>query len=124
MTSKDLIANAKTLSVGATFHRCALQVNPQHYSATFRGKDTGSDASAHAKAIVDKAAEADVSVLAITDHNDVSGVPAFQDAGQQRGIHIFPALSCRLARASTSCASTLRTPTRRCPDASWGNLEF
>ena len=90
MTSKDLITNAKALSVGATFHRCALQVNPQHYSATFRGKDTGSDASAHAKAIVDKAAEADVSVLAITDHNDVSGVPAFQDAGQQRGIHIFP----------------------------------
>ena len=95
MTSKDLIANAKAanakaLSVGAIFHRCALQVNPHHYSATFRGKDTGSDASAHAKAIVDKAAEADVAVLAITDHNDVSGVPAFQDAGQQRGIHIFP----------------------------------
>ena len=90
MASKDPIANAKSLSTGAIFHKCALQVNPHHYSATFRGKGIDGDASAHAKAIVDKAAEINVSVLAITDHNDVSGVPAFRDAAQQLGIHIFP----------------------------------
>lgn len=86
VASKDPIANAKSLSVGAIFHKCALQVNPHHYNATFRGKGIDGDASAYAKAIVDKAAEIGVSVLAITDHNDVSGVPAFRDAAQQQGI--------------------------------------
>lgn len=90
MTSKDPIAKAKALPVGAVFHRCALQVNPHHYGATFRGKSAGGDAGAHAAAIVEKAAEIGVSVLAITDHNNVSGVPAFRTAAADRGIHIFP----------------------------------
>jgi DNA repair ATPase RecN len=75
---------------GADFFRCALQVNPHHYAQTFRGKPGSGDAAAHAKAIVDKAAAIGVSVLAITDHNDVSGVPAFRSAAVDRGIHVFP----------------------------------
>lgn len=90
MTSKDPIAKARALPAGAVFHRCALQVNPHHYGATFRGESTAGDASTHAKAIVDKAAAIGVSVLAITDHNDVSGVPAFRSAAADRGIHVFP----------------------------------
>ncbi len=90
MTSKDSIAKAKTLPAGAVFHRCALQVNPHHYGATFRGKGAGGDASSHAKAIVEKAAELGVSVLAITDHNDVSGVTEFRSVAAARGIHVFP----------------------------------
>jgi DNA repair ATPase RecN len=65
-------------------------VNPHHYGATFRGNPSGGDSRAHAQAIVDKAVEIDVSVLAITDHNDVGGVPAFRDAAGERGIHVFP----------------------------------
>ena len=90
MTSKDPIAKARALPAGAVFHRCALQVNPHHYAGTFRGKPASGDAAAHAKAIVDKAAAIGVSVLAITDHNDVSGVPAFRSAAADRGIHVFP----------------------------------
>jgi len=90
VTSKDPIARAVTLPGGAVFHRCALQVNPHHYGATFRGKGAAGDASAHAKAIVEKAAEIGISVLAITDHNDVSGVPAFRDAAAGCGIQVFP----------------------------------
>lgn len=90
MTFKDPIAKARALPAGAVFHRCALQVNPHHYGATFRGGSAAGDASTHAKAIVDKAAEIGVSVLAITDHNDVNGVPAFRSAATARGIHIFP----------------------------------
>lgn len=90
MNSKDPIAKALTLPAGAVFHRCALQVNPQSYGNKFRGKPSGGDASAYAQAIVDKAAEIGVSVLAITDHNDVSGVPAFRSAAADRGIHVFP----------------------------------
>jgi DNA repair ATPase RecN len=90
VTSKDPIAKAKALPAGAVFHRCALQVNPHDYAANFRGKAAGGDAVTHAKAIVEKAAEIGVSVLAITDHNDVSGVPAFRSAAEVSGIHVFP----------------------------------
>lgn len=90
MNSNDPIAKARTLPAGAVFHQCALQVNPHHYGGTFRGKPSGGDARAHAQAIVDKAIAVRVSVLAITDHNDVSGVPAFRDAAGERGIHVFP----------------------------------
>ena len=90
MTSKDPIAKAMALPAGAVFHRCALQVNPHHYAGTFRGKPASGDAAAHAKAIVEQAAAIRVSVLAITDHNDVSGVPAFRSAAADRGIHVFP----------------------------------
>jgi len=90
VNSKDPIAKALTLPAGAVFHRCALQVNPHSYGNTFRGKPSDGDARAHAQAIVDKAAEIGVSVLVITDHNDVSGVPAFRNAAENRDIRVFP----------------------------------
>ena len=90
MTSTDPIARALILPAGAVFHRCALQVNPHHYGATFRGQAAGGDENTHAADIVEKALEVDVSVLAITDHNDVSGVPAFRSAAAGRDLHIFP----------------------------------
>ena len=90
MTRDDGTTKSLILPAGAIFHRCALQVNPHHYGATFRGTPAPGDASAHAQAIIDKAASLGVSVLAITDHNDVSGVPAFRAAAENRGIHIFP----------------------------------
>ena len=78
MTNDDPIARALTLQAGAVFHRCALQVNPHHYGGTFRGQDATGDATTHAQAIFDTAVALGISVLAITDHNDVSGVPAFR----------------------------------------------
>ncbi len=83
-------STTKTLPAGAVFHRCALQVNPHHYSSTFRGQEVEGDPQAYAEAIVAKATEIGVSVLAITDHNSVSGVPAFRDAAAGTGITIFP----------------------------------
>ena len=90
MNSNDPIPKARTLPAGAVFHRCALQVNSPAYRGTFRGKPSGGDARAHAQSIVDKAVDIGVTVLVITDHNDVSGVPAFRDAAAERGIHVFP----------------------------------
>ena len=75
---------------GAEFHRCALQVNPHHYNETFRGKEAANDAGSHANAIVAKADEIGVSALAITDHNNVSGVEAFRNAATGYRITIFP----------------------------------
>ncbi len=75
---------------GAVFYRCALQVNPHHYSGTYRGKKNDGDAVQHAQAIVAKAAELGITVLAVTDHNDVSDVPHFRAAAEGRGVHVFP----------------------------------
>jgi DNA repair ATPase RecN len=90
VNSKDPIAKALALPAGAVFHRCALQLNPHSYGNTFRGKPSHGDARAHSQAIIDKAAEMGISVLAVTDHNDVSGVPAFRNAAENRDIHVFP----------------------------------
>jgi len=77
-------------SPGAVFHRCALQVNPHHYAETYRGQATSGDAATYAREIVAKAVELGISVLAITDHNDVASVPAFRAAAEGTGVHIFP----------------------------------
>ena len=75
---------------GARFYRCALQVNPHHYGQTFRGQDSDGDAISHAQAIVDRAVELDIEVLAVTDHNSVSSIAAFRSAARGRDVHIFP----------------------------------
>ena len=81
---------ARTLPAGAVFHRCALQVNPHHYGGTFRGQAATGDVDTHARAIVNKALALGISVLAVTDHNDVSGVPAFRAAAAGHALHVFP----------------------------------
>ena len=75
---------------GAQFHRCALQVNPHHYSDTFRGQSNDGNSAEYARAIIEKAFSIGVSALAITDHNSVEDVPMFQEAAKPYGIHIFP----------------------------------
>ena len=79
------------VQAGAKFHKCALQVNPAHYGTTYRGQgpNIGDDVD-YSVALVDKADELGIRVLAVTDHNDVSGVGAIQAAAEERGIFVFP----------------------------------
>ena len=84
MNSSGCSEKSSKIPRGAEFHLCALQVNPHHYNETFRGKETAGDVESHAKAIVAKAVEIGVSVLAITDHNNVSGVEAFRTWSKER----------------------------------------
>ena len=86
----DVNGVARPPSSGARFLKCALQVNPHHYAETFRGQEGDENRIDYAKAIVTKAAELDVSVLAITDHNNASSVAEFRIAAADRGITIFP----------------------------------
>lgn len=90
MAADDVITKAMTLPNGAVFHRCALQVNPHHYDSTYRGRAPSGDAGDHARAIVQKALDMGITVLAITDHNHIGGVAAFRTAAAGRGIHVFP----------------------------------
>ena len=87
---EDLVADDNATEGGAVFHRCALQVNPQHYGGTFRGEGSAVDEGTHAASIVSRAGELGISILAITDHNSSSGVTAFRDAATDSGITIFP----------------------------------
>ena len=85
----DNSVRARAVPAGAVFHRCALQVNPHSYSGKFRGQAVTGDVTTHARNIVDKALTLGISVLAITDHNDVSAVPAFRAAARS-ALHVFP----------------------------------
>ena len=84
------IVDAQRLPSGARFFKCALQVNPHHYPGSFRGQQSEGDSAEYATAIVEKASELGISALAVTDHNSVRDVPAFQFAAAARGIHVFP----------------------------------
>ncbi len=75
---------------GAVFYRCALQVNPHHYAGTFRGQGSDGDDEQHARAIVEKAVELGIKVLAITDHNNMNSVAQFRAAAEGHGVHVFP----------------------------------
>ena len=86
----DRIARALKLPRGAEFHRCALQVNPFGYGSKFRGQNSAIDARMHAKSIVKKAVDIGITVLAITNHNDVSGIAPFRAAAAGSRITIFP----------------------------------
>ena len=90
MNEMDVKGVARPSSSGARFLKCALQVNPHHYAETLRGQAGDESRIDYAKAIVTKAAELDVSVLAITDHNSASSVAEFRSAAADRGITIFP----------------------------------
>lgn len=90
MSAEDVIADALSLGSGARFMRCALQVNPSHYLRTFRGGEEDGGASDFAHAMVTKAQEVGISVLAITDHNSVRDVSRFRAAAKGTAITILP----------------------------------
>ena len=103
MGEQDVIDSALSLTSGARFVKCALQVNPYHYQHTYRGQPSGGDsprgsdspsggdqpseeaatAAEFAEAVVEKAADLGVGVLAITDHNSIADVPHFQKAAEK-----------------------------------------
>lgn len=75
---------------GARYYRCALQVNPHHYSETYRGQANPGDVLGYAQEVVEKAVEVGIEVLAITDHNNVDDIAAFRSASRNHPVHIFP----------------------------------
>ena len=90
MSTNDPIGAASRLPAGARFHKCAFQVNPHHYAATYRGKASPLGEAHYAAALTDKAKELGVTVLAVTDHSHPGGVESIRTEAEQRGIHVFP----------------------------------
>ena len=92
MSTDDPIATVSGLSAGAESQRCAFQVNPHHYAGTYRGQESALDEAGYARAVVDKAAELRITMLAVTDHNHVGGTDEARTVAQERGISVFPGL--------------------------------
>ena len=75
---------------GARFHQCAFQVNPHHYSGTYRGEASSLNETEFAAALIDKAAERGVKVLAVMDHEHAKSAEPIRAEARRRGIHVFP----------------------------------
>ena len=65
-------------------------MNPHHYAGTFRGQESDGGSIEYAKAVIAEAAELEVSVLAVTDHNSVSAIHEFRAAAEGHEITVFP----------------------------------
>ena len=90
LSTDDPIATALSFPAGAEFHRCALQVNPHHYSETYRGQPSRFDEADYTNALINEAEELGITVLAVTDHNHVGGVDGIRTEAVKRGIRVFP----------------------------------
>ncbi len=90
LSEPDVIAEALERPSGAHFVRCALQVNPHHYRGSYRNSPNEGDAASYAVSLVEKARELGIGVLAITDHNSVQDVAAFQEAASGTDITVLP----------------------------------
>jgi len=106
MTTENAAGTDSQPSGGARFYRCALQVNPHDYAQTYRGQTIQGDALSHAQAIVDKAVELGIEVLAITDHNNVNGVADFRSAARKRRRRLSAVCLGRTAAAGSGRVRT------------------
>ena len=90
MSERPQDARMPRTKAGAQFYKCALQVNPHGYAEKYRGRPTEFDETGYARALVDRAEALKVNVLAVTDHNSVSGVDAVRAVAHERNIVVFP----------------------------------
>lgn len=96
---------------GARFYRCALQVNPHHYAETFRGRPSSGDENGYLQALVDKAAELQIQVLALTDHNHVGATEELRALARGHGIHVIPGFELASSEGvHVLCLYPLETP--------------
>ena len=74
----------------AQFWKCALQVNPHAYSANYRGKDHGMDASTYAEALRDACFAEKIQVVGLADHGSVADAEIIRKVLVAVGIVVFP----------------------------------
>ena len=74
----------------AQFWKCALQVNPHGYSANYRGKDHGMDASTYAEALRDACLAEKIQVVGLADHGSVADAEIIRKVLVAVGIVVFP----------------------------------
>lgn len=96
---------------GARFYRCALQVNPHHYAETFRGQPSSGDENSYMQALVEKAVELHIQVLALTDHNHVGATDGLRSLARGHDIHVIPGFELASSEGvHVLCLYPLETP--------------
>ena len=84
------LAKILRLPSGAKYVRCALQVNPFSYLKNNRGEDHGLSEEEYNTQLIEKCQELEITVIAITDHNQVGGINAIREEAERSGITVFP----------------------------------
>jgi predicted ATPase len=86
----ESIEKVLNLPSGAKYFRCSLQVNPFNYLGDNRKEDHGLDEEDYNSQLINKCQEIGIKVIAITDHNQVSGINAIRKMAEPSGITVFP----------------------------------
>jgi len=89
------IEEARALSNGARFFRCALQVNPYGYLVTYRGGASFSSEDEYNDAIVRACLEEGVEVIGVTDHYRISESKSLIEAAERAGLVVFPGFEAK-----------------------------
>ncbi len=79
-----------TLYTHASFWKCALQVNPHSYSASYRGQDHRMSATAYAEALRDVCLNKRIRVIGLADHGNVADAESLRRLLDEAGILVFP----------------------------------
>ncbi len=74
----------------ARFWRCALQVNPAGYHATYRGADHGLTEEVYNRALLEECQQLDIRVVGMADHGSVTSIDAARKVLAPAGIVVFP----------------------------------
>ena len=74
----------------ARFWRCALQVNPAGYHATYRGSEHGLSEAAYNQAVLEQCTKLDIRVVGMADHGSVDSIDATRKVLEPAGIVVFP----------------------------------
>ncbi len=74
----------------ARFWKCALQVNPEGYSKTYRGRDHGLEGESFLAALLAECQTQEVSLIGIADHGSVADVDAIAAYLAPHGIVVLP----------------------------------
>ena len=84
------IKKVLNLPSGASYFRCALQVNPFTYLKNNRGKDHGLNEDEYNTHLIEKCKELEIKVIAVTDHNHVGGINTIRKTAAISGLVVFP----------------------------------
>lgn len=74
----------------ARFWRCALQVNPVDYNATYRGAGHSLSEADYNRELLAKCQDLDIKVVGLADHGSVDSVDALRNVLEPNGIVVFP----------------------------------
>jgi len=75
---------------GATFWKCALQVNPWSYAEEYRRTPHGLTEEQYNQRLGEICREQNIKILAVTDHGSVSDIESIKDVMAPLGVVVFP----------------------------------